>query len=84
LERSSRPTFRIWAERAPYDFKELLKKCGYRWNDENGNRPKAWYVDVSESQRDEEIQFLKRSIYQRDVDLYAPSITAVNRFSVRA
>lgn len=84
LERSARPTFRIWAERAPFDFKDVLKKRGYRWNDGNDTRPKAWYIDVSESQRDEEIQFLKKSIYQRDVDLYAPSITAVNRFSVRA
>ena len=84
LERSSRPTFRVWAERAPFDFKDVLKKRGYRWNDGNDSRPKAWYIDVSESQRDEEIQFLKKTIYQRDVDLYVPSITAVNRFSVRA
>lgn len=84
LERSSRPTYRIWAERAPFDLKDALKMRGYRWNDGNDSRPKAWYIDVSESQRDNELQFLKESIYQRDVDLYAPSITAVNRFSVRA
>ena len=84
LERSSRPTYRIWAERAPFDLKDVLKKRGYRWNDGNDARPKAWYIDVSENQRDNEIKFLKKSIYQRDVDLYAPSITSVNRFSVRA
>ena len=84
LERSSRPTFRIWAERAPFDFKDVLKKRGYRWNDGNDSRPKAWFVDVSEDQRDEEIQFLKQCIYQRDVDLYTQSVTATNRFSVRA
>lgn len=84
LERSRLPTYRIWAERAPFDLKDVLKKRGYRWNDGNDARPKAWYIDVSESQRDNEIQFLKKSIYQRDVDLYAPSITSVNRFSVRA
>lgn len=84
LERSRRPTYRIWAERAPFDLKDVLKKRSYRWNDGNDARPKAWYIDVSESQRDNEIQYLKKSIYQRDVDLYAPSITAVNRFSVRA
>jgi DNA polymerase III subunit epsilon len=84
LERSRRPIYRIWAERSPFDLKDVLKKRGYRWNDGNDARPKAWYIDVSESQRDNEIQFLKKNIYQRDVDLYAPSITAVNRFSVRA
>src|SRR5665213_2184802 len=76
LEKSSRSTFRILAERAPYDFKDVLKKRGYRWNDGNDSRPKAWYIDVSDSKRDEEITFLKQSIYQRDVDLYAQSITA--------
>jgi DNA polymerase-3 subunit epsilon len=84
LERSNLPTYRIWAERAPFDFKDILKKRGYHWNDGNDARPKAWYIDVSENHRDQELRFLKESIYQRDVDLYAPSITAMNRFSVRA
>jgi len=84
LERSNRPTYRIWAERAPYDFKDVLKKRGYRWNDGSDTRPKAWYIDVSEAHRDEELRFLKEIIYQRDVDLYTPSITSTTRFSVRA
>lgn len=83
LERARRPSFRIWAERSPFDFKDILKKRGYRWNDGNDGRPKAWYVDVSEEQRDREIQFLKKSIYQRDVDLFPQSITALDRYSIR-
>ena len=84
LERARRTTFRIWAERSPFDLKDELKKRGYRWNDGNDGRPKAWYVDVSETQRDEELKFLRKSIYQRDVDLFTQSVTAVNCFSVRA
>lgn len=84
LERARRTTFRIWAERSPFDLKDELKKRGYRWNDGNDGRPKAWYVDVSETQRDGELKFLRKSIYQRDVDLFTQSVTAVNRFSVRA
>jgi DNA polymerase-3 subunit epsilon len=83
LERARRPSFRIWAERSPFDFKDILKKRGYRWNDGNDGRPKAWYVDVSEEQRDREIQFLKKSIYQRDVELFPQSITALDRYSIR-
>ena len=84
LERARRPTFRIWAEHSPYDLKDELKKRGYRWNDGNDGRPKAWHVDVTEELRDEEITFLRQCIYQRDVDLFTQSITAANRFSVRA
>lgn len=84
LEKAQRTTFRIWAERSPFDLKDLLKKRGYRWNDGNDGRPKAWYIDVSEDKRDEELSFLKKSIYQREVDLFTQTITAVNRFSVRA
>jgi len=84
LERARRTTFRIWAERSPFDLKGELKRRGYRWNDGNDGRPKAWYVDVSEDQRDKELKFLKQNIYQRDVDLYTQSVTAASRFSVRA
>jgi DNA polymerase-3 subunit epsilon len=84
LERSNCPTYRIWAERAPYDFKDVLKKRGYRWNDGNDARPKAWYIDVYENHRDQELRFLKENIYQRDVELYSPTITAIDRFSVRS
>ena len=84
LERARRATFRIWAENSPFDLKDELKKRGYRWNDGNDGRPKSWFVDVSEDLRDEEIRYLKQSIYQGEVDLAAQRITAANRFSVRA
>ena len=84
LERARRPTIRIWAENSPFDLKDQLKKRGYRWNDGSDGRPKSWFVDVSEDLRDEEINYLKQSIYQRDVDLFTQRITAANRFSIRA
>jgi DNA polymerase-3 subunit epsilon len=84
LEKAQRTAFRIWAEHAPFDLKDLLKKRGYRWNDGNDGRPRAWYIDVSEDKRAEELSFLKKSIYQREVDLFTQGITAVNRYSVRA
>jgi DNA polymerase-3 subunit epsilon len=83
LERARRPTFRIWAEHSPFDLKDELKKRGYRWNDGTDGRPKAWFVDVSEDLRDDEITFLRRNIYQCDVDPVVQRITAANRFSNR-
>lgn len=84
LDRSNRPTYRIWAERAPYDFKDVLKKRGYRWNDGSDGRPKAWYIDVDEDKRYTELNYLKKEIYQRDVDIECHAMTALDRFSNRA
>jgi DNA polymerase III subunit epsilon len=80
LERARRPTFRIWAEDARFELKELLKKRGYRWSD---GRPRCWCVDVLESDLDAELTYLKAEIYQRDVDINHRAITALDRFSDR-
>lgn len=84
LERARCPTHRIWAERAPFELKDELKKRGYRWNDGNDGRPKAWYVDVRDEQREAEMLFLRQNIYQQEVDLFIQRVTALSRFSVRA
>ena len=95
LPKSNRPTFgvlldearkntkRIWAERAPFDLKDVLKERGYRWNDGNDGRPKAWYIDVIDSEFKDEISFLSKEIYMREVDLPVTTITAMERFSSR-
>lgn len=83
LERARMPTWRIWAEGSPFEFKDQLKSRGYRWNGEENNRPRAWYIDVADEQREPELAFLKREIYQRDVDLKPSRITAYERFSER-
>ena len=46
-------------------------------------RPKAWYVDIDEAKRDDEIAYLRQSIYLRDVDLLAQTLSAFDRFSIR-
>lgn len=83
LARARLPTWRIWAEDSPFEFKDQLKSRGYRWNGEENGRPRAWYIDVSDEQREAELAFLKREIYQRDVDLKPSRITAYERFSER-
>ena len=84
LERARKKTMRIWAEQSPFDLKDVLKRRGYRWSDGGDGRPRSWYVDLDESQLDEEIAFLKTEIYLRDVALSVQTLTAFDRFSIRA
>lgn len=84
LERARRKTSRIWAEQSPFDLKDELKKRGYRWSDGADGRPKSWYTDVDEQEAADEIDFLRKAIYLRDVDPRVQSVSAFNRFSARA
>jgi DNA polymerase III subunit epsilon len=83
LENARRKTVRIWAEHAPFDLKDELKKRGYRWSPGDEGRRKAWYVDVDEANRGREIAYLRQSIYLREVELFEQALTAFDRFSVR-
>lgn len=83
LERARRPTWRIWAENAPFDLKDVLKARGYRWNSEHGGAPRAWYIDVEECDREAELAFLHAEIYRREIDLLTRRIDAHDRFSDR-
>jgi DNA polymerase-3 subunit epsilon len=84
LERARKKTMRLWAEQSPFDLKDALKRRGYRWSDGSDGRPRSWYVDVDESKLDDEIAFLKTEIYLRDVEPRLQTLTAFDRFSIRA
>jgi DNA polymerase-3 subunit epsilon len=84
LQEARRTTVRIWAENAPYDLKESLKKRRYRWSDGSDGRPRSWYVDVDEARCGDEIDFLRRHIFQRDdVEFHIQRLDAFVRFSNR-
>jgi DNA polymerase III subunit epsilon len=83
LETARKATLRVWAERAPFEFKDSLKKRGYRWSDGGDGRPRSWYVDVDEAALDREIAFLQTEIYVRDVEPHVQKLTAFTRFSRR-
>jgi DNA polymerase-3 subunit epsilon len=72
------------AEQSPFDLKDLLKRRGYRWSDGSDGRPRSWYVDVDESKLGDEIAFLKTEIYLREVEPRLQTLTAFDRFSIRA
>jgi DNA polymerase-3 subunit epsilon len=84
LERARRKTMRIWAEQSPFELKDELKKRGYRWNDGTDGRPRSWYIDVDEANQETEIEFLRMTVYLRDVQPRVQAMSAINRFSNRA
>jgi len=43
LASARRVTLRIWAEGAPFEYKDELKRRGYRWSGDAGLRPRTWY-----------------------------------------
>jgi DNA polymerase III subunit epsilon len=83
LDHARRKTIRVWAQGAPFELKDVLKRRGYRWSDGSDGRPRSWYTDVDEDKRDAELKFLRQEIYQRDVDILCREITALDRFSNR-
>jgi len=84
LEQARKKTMRIWAEQSPFDLKDTLKRRGYKWSDGSDGRPRSWYIDVGESQLEDEVAFLKKEIYLREVEPRLQTLTALSRFSVRA
>jgi DNA polymerase III subunit epsilon len=83
LENARQPTCRVWAEGSSFDFKDILKARGYRWNDGNDGQPRSWYRDLPENILDEELSYLRKEIYQREADVPVVKITAFERFSGR-
>jgi len=74
---------RIWAEQSPFELKDTLKKRGYKWSDGSDGRPRSWYVDVDDAGKEDEIDFLRKTIYLQDADPRIQFVSAMNRFSVR-
>ena len=83
LDRARRTTVRVWAQGSPFDLKDKLKARGFHWNDGSDGRPKSWFIDVAEDRRDAELSYLKKEIYQRDVNIECRAMTALDRFSNR-
>ncbi|EIM28455.1 3'-5' exonuclease [Microvirga lotononidis] len=80
LASARKALLRIWAEGAPFDMKDALKKRGYRWNDGTNGRPKSWFIEIDEDAYGAEMKFLRQEIYRRDVEPFTQRITAFERF----
>lgn len=84
LEVARQPTWRIFADGAPFEAKDALKSRRYRWNTDPGIGPRAWYIDVGPDRIEPEIAFLKGGILRSNVKPPIYEITAFQRYSSRS
>ena len=84
LAAARQPTVRLSAAGAPYAAKDRLKARGYRWNNGDDGRPRAWTIDVAEDAREAEVAFLQAEIFGLDHQPCQTLVTAYDRFSDRA
>ena len=66
LDNARRTDIRIWAEGAPFDMKDKLKKRGYRWSPGDNGKRKAWYLDLPEDNLESEMNYLNAHVYIRE------------------
>ena len=83
LERARLPSFRLWAEGAPFEHKDTLKGRGYRWSDGEDGKPRAWWVDLAEPALEAESAFLRQHVYGYEVEPLQRRISAYDRYSER-
>jgi len=84
LDNARRADIRLWAEGAPFDKREELKKRGYRWSPGGNGKRKAWYLDLPENKLENEIIYLNAHIFPRAVgNLPMDRFNAKLRYSKR-
>lgn len=84
LKSARRTDIRLWAKGAPFDKKDDLRKRGYRWANGDDGGIKAWYLDLPESELDDEYDYLNETIFNRTVsDLPTKKLTGKIRYSKR-
>ena len=69
LDYAGRTDIRLWAERAPFAKKDLLKQRGYRWSPGGNGIRKAWYKDLPEDQVEAEMLYLNKEVYPKAVEV---------------
>ena len=79
LENARRWQVAIRAVGAPFEAKDQLRKRGYRWDPGTPGRDKAWWIIVEDT--DQELAWLRDTIFGREVDLPTEEVDAMNRFS---
>jgi DNA polymerase III subunit epsilon len=79
LENARKTQYRLWAENASFDFKDVLKSRGYRWNGE----ARCWSIILDEGNLPGEEDYLRREVYGgRPIELRRDKLAARNRFSL--
>lgn len=78
LDNAARVEVRLWADRAPFDKKDVLKQRGYRWSPGDAGMRKAWYKDLPEDEVNAELLYLNQEVYPKAV-----GVLPMDRFDAR-
>ena len=79
LDNARKTEYRLWAENAPFEVKDILKARGYRWD----GAARCWYIVLDEPAVPAEEEYLYREVCPgRSVPFRRDKITARNRFSL--
>ena len=77
------PTVRLWAIRAPFSSKDLLRARGYRWMPEMREAiERSWWIELAPGDEDRELEWLSETVYLRGTYLPLPRrrVTAFERW----
>ena len=80
-EYAAKPSYLVKAIDAPYDKRTKLRRRGYRWRPADQINGKVWWTETTEYE--EEINWLNKEIYKREINIPIKKITALNRYSDR-
>lgn len=87
LDRALQDGRRIWALASEFEFKDILKARGYRWNDGKDGRYKAWHKEVAIDEVEAETAYLRKEIYRCGDDQPTggrmTKVTPLTRFTTR-
>ena len=85
LDNAQRTDIRLWAVRAPFEKKDVLKARGYRWSPGGVGVLKCWYKDLSEADVGAELLYLNQDVYPKAVGVLPMGrFDATLRYSRRA
>lgn len=84
LRTARQPTWRLFAVDAPYDLRNLLKRRSYRWNTDREFGPRAWWIEIQDERVEEELSFLRETVFHREVQIPLSEITAFQRHAGRS
>lgn len=82
LDNALKPTYKLWAKNASYNYKDLLRARKYRWNIHPEHGFKAWSIELPEHKVENEIYYLKSNIYNWQMNIPVDIFDAYSRFSV--
>jgi DNA polymerase-3 subunit epsilon len=84
LKSARTKSVRIWAERAPIEYKDLLKARQYHWNTGTNGRPRAWHKALRAADKTNELEWLYENVYGGErPSLRVDTFDASTRYSVR-